>query len=106
MLALKKWLVANDKTPQELAAALGLDHSTIYRLLKGDRLPRLEIAFVIEYYTKGEVTPESFLKLTPRGYLQQFRANARQAKSGRSAAKSAGDAPGSESAASEAASAS
>jgi transcriptional regulator with XRE-family HTH domain len=88
MLPLEKWLKVNKTTAQEMAAALGLDHSTIYRLLSGERLPRLEIAFMIQYYTDGEVTPESFLKHTPAGYVKLFKANARQAKARRAAAKS------------------
>jgi transcriptional regulator with XRE-family HTH domain len=77
-MTLQEWLDANEMKVVELSDRLGLDHSTLYRILRGERMPSLEVAAVIEYYTGGQVTADSFLKVTPEKYMRQWRSEARR----------------------------
>ena len=78
MTNLKDWLAARDMTVVEFADELGLDMSGLYRAIAGDRLPSLETACAIEYFTAGEVRPESFLRKSPDDYIKQWRKNAKK----------------------------
>ena len=80
-MTLKQWLKVNGLKVVEFSDLLGLEHSTIYRILRGERMPSLEVATVIEYYTGGEVTADTFLKVTPEQYLRRWRTDARKSTS-------------------------
>jgi transcriptional regulator with XRE-family HTH domain len=77
-MTLQEWLDANGIKVVELSDQLGLDHSTLYRILRGERMPSLEVAAVIEYYTGGQVSADSFLKVSPERYMRRWRSEARK----------------------------
>ena len=78
MMTLREWLEAKGMTVIEFADEIGLDHSGIYRSISGDRMPSLQVACAIEYYTRGKVKVESFLRMSPEAYIKQWRADARK----------------------------
>lgn len=51
--------------PSAFAEAIGVSPSTITRLLKGEREPRLALVMLIRDATGGRVTPEDFAE-SPR----------------------------------------
>ncbi len=60
--AFERWIEASGMTRQEVAAKLGIGKSTLFSHLRGDRLPSLEVAVLIEEFTGGAVPPKSWIK--------------------------------------------
>lgn len=58
---LKTWLTENGKTASDLAAALGVDDSTVSRYIGGERTPRPRHMAGIVKFTGGNVTANDFL---------------------------------------------
>jgi transcriptional regulator with XRE-family HTH domain len=77
-MTLREWLLHKNMTAVAFGDLVGLDHSTIYRLVNGDRMPSLEVAAVVQFFTNGAVKPESFLRMTPEGYIRQWRSDAKK----------------------------
>lgn len=77
-MTLSDWLERNQMTAVAFSDEVGLDHSTIYRIMSGERMPSLEVAYVIQHATDGEVEPELFLRMTPEGYMEKWRRDARK----------------------------
>jgi hypothetical protein len=77
-MTLAEYLKANEIGVVAFSDLIGIDHSTTYRILSGSRLPSLEVAFVIQYYTKGKVRADSYLRTSPASYLQDWRNGARK----------------------------
>jgi transcriptional regulator with XRE-family HTH domain len=71
-MTLSQYLSDRDMPPSDLAAALGLYPSTLYRILSGQRMPSLALAFAIERYTRGVVTAESFLPVDVDETLEAY----------------------------------
>jgi transcriptional regulator with XRE-family HTH domain len=77
-MTLDEWLQAKKINVVAFADELGLDHSTLYRAISGERMPSLEVAFAIEHLTRGKVKAETFLRMTPEEYIEQWRGEARK----------------------------
>jgi transcriptional regulator with XRE-family HTH domain len=78
MITLQKWLEDNQMTVVAFADGVGLDHSTIYRIMSGERMPSLEVAHVIQYATGGDVKTDTFLKMPVADYMKRYRDEARE----------------------------
>lgn len=51
-----KWIDANDKKQRGVAEKLGISTSTLNDILRKGQMPKLELAYQIEAYTKGAIT--------------------------------------------------
>lgn len=60
-MTLDQWLFENKIKPSVFAAEIGVAPSTITRLLKGERSPRLDLIAAIQRKTEGAVTAEDFM---------------------------------------------
>lgn len=65
-MQLAAWLKSNAKTPADLAAALGVERSTVARYVSGERRPRAELARRIAELTGGQVTANDFVDVVER----------------------------------------
>jgi predicted transcriptional regulator len=64
-MTLEKYLSDAGMKPSSFAAELGVPASTITRLLKGERSPRLDLIGRIQTATAGKVTANDFLAPAP-----------------------------------------
>lgn len=60
-MTLTEYLAANNLTASAFAERLDVPPSTVIRLIKGERSPRLELLRKIMAATDGEVTPNDFV---------------------------------------------
>lgn len=60
-MTLETWLFENKIKPSAFAARIGVAPSTITRLIKGERSPRLDLIASIQRETNGQVTLADFL---------------------------------------------
>jgi transcriptional regulator with XRE-family HTH domain len=68
-MKLETYLTQNQIKPSSFAAEIGVAPSTITRLLKGERSPRLDLIMLIKEKTGGLVTAEDFHEpLTPERF--------------------------------------
>lgn len=61
MTPLANWMKTNGKTDQWLAEQIGRDRTSALRIRRGQSIPPLPIAVVIERVTNGAVTANDFL---------------------------------------------
>jgi len=61
---LKTYLEANELSISAFANRIGVEHETVRRYLRGERLPTRRVMQVIVRETNGHVTPNDFY--TPR----------------------------------------
>lgn len=59
-MKLETYLSQNDIKPSAFAAEIGVAPSTITRLIKGERSPRLDLIMLIRDKTGGKVTADDF----------------------------------------------
>lgn len=59
---LKNWLKNSGISYKIFAINIGIDQTTVYRWLNGERKPSMKTAKRIEEYTKGKVRMQSWLK--------------------------------------------
>lgn len=72
-MKLDQYLSETQKKPSVFAAEIGVAPSTITRLLKGERSPRLDLISLIQRHTEGKVTANDFLEpLTPDRFDEAF----------------------------------
>lgn len=64
-MKLETYLFQNRIKASAFAAQLGVAPSTITRLLKGERSPRLDLIMLIKEKTGGQVTAEDFFAPAP-----------------------------------------
>ena len=60
-VTLKDWLAEKGVAPADLAAELGVDHTTIWRLLNKGSKPTVDLAVAIERRTNGRVPVETWI---------------------------------------------
>jgi transcriptional regulator with XRE-family HTH domain len=60
-MTLNDYLIATGQTELQLAKALKVDRSTIYRWRRHQRTPKAGMMTAIHAYTKGQVTPVDLL---------------------------------------------
>jgi predicted transcriptional regulator len=60
-MTLQEYLKAKELTPSAFAALIKSPPSTVTRLLKGQRSPRIDLMVKIKVATGGKVTPEDFV---------------------------------------------
>ncbi|KAA0970838.1 helix-turn-helix transcriptional regulator [Aureimonas fodinaquatilis] len=60
-MRLEHYLSQNDIKPSAFAAEIGVAPSTITRLIKGERSPRLDLIRLIREKTGGLVTADDFM---------------------------------------------
>lgn len=60
-MKLEAYLAENDMSPSGFAQKIGMPASTIWRILKGSRAPRLVTVALIERATNGRVTASDFI---------------------------------------------
>lgn len=60
-MTLEQYLADRNMRPAAFAAQLGVPASTITRLLKGERSPRLDLIARIKAQTGGKVSADDFL---------------------------------------------
>lgn len=58
IISLEDWLAEQDIKPADFAAELDVDHTTIWRIIKGKSKPSLDLAVAIERRTKGRIPVE------------------------------------------------
>ena len=80
-MTLRKWIERSGMTVVAFSDQIGMDYSAVYRILRGERGVSLEVALVIEYYTGGEVSAESFLDMKPEEFIRRWRSEARKSPS-------------------------
>lgn len=61
-MKLETYLTENNIRPSVFAAEIGVAPSTITRLIKGERSPRLDLIMLIKEKTGGAVTAEDFFE--------------------------------------------
>jgi transcriptional regulator with XRE-family HTH domain len=61
VMKLDQYLSETNKRPSAFAAEIGVAPSTITRLLKGERSPRLDLIALIQKGSDGKVTANDFL---------------------------------------------
>lgn len=60
-MKLEQYLSETKKRPSVFAAEIGVAPSTITRLLKGERSPRLDLIALIQRGSEGKVTANDFI---------------------------------------------
>lgn len=60
-MKLEQYLTNNSIKPVAFAASIDVAPSTITRIIRGERLPRIDLVEKIKRATGGEVTLEDFL---------------------------------------------
>jgi transcriptional regulator with XRE-family HTH domain len=60
-MKLEQYLSETNKKPSVFATEIGVAPSTITRLLKGERSPRLDLIALIQKGSEGKVTANDFL---------------------------------------------
>lgn len=72
-MKLETYLSENQIKPTAFAAEIGVAPSTITRLLKGERSPRLDLIMLIKEKTGGQVTADDFFEpLTAENFDAAF----------------------------------
>ena len=66
-MTLEEYLASHDQKPFAFAAEIGVPASTITRLLKGERSPRLDLIRKIHAATSGKVTANDFMGAPSEG---------------------------------------
>lgn len=60
-MKLEQYLKSKNIKPAAFAASIDVAPSTITRILRGERTPRIELAAKIKVATRGKVTVEDFM---------------------------------------------
>lgn len=61
IMKLETYLTENGIRPTSFAVSIGVSPSTITRLLKGERSPRIELIQAIKRATSGNVSADDFM---------------------------------------------
>lgn len=64
-MKLSDYLITQQITPAEFARRIGVGRMSVHRYIRGERFPRPDVLQRIHQATKGRVTPNDFLLLSP-----------------------------------------
>mgnify|MGYP003127787796 FL=1 len=60
--AIKKYLSKHNIRQTDMAKQLGINPATMSKIVRGERMPRIDVVERIEILTSGDVGPRSFYK--------------------------------------------
>ena len=69
-MKLERYLRENEIKPSTFAAEIGVAPSTITRLIKGERSPRIDLILLIRDKTAGQVTIDDFIDHAPKAVAE------------------------------------
>ena len=60
--AIKRWLSEHNINQRDMAEQLGINPATMSKIVRGERMPRIDVVERIEIATSGDVGPRHFYK--------------------------------------------
>ena len=60
--AIKRWLSEHNINQRDMAEQIGINPATMSKIVRGERMPRIDVVERIEIATFGDVGPRHFYK--------------------------------------------